>query len=85
MGSPEGDGAAELGVQSAKRRTRAIRSALEANHRHKLDDEEPILMFLPRHAVNGESGHVIMEYRRTSEQRRAGKRWRRPTVLFGEK
>ncbi len=54
--SPEGDhaanGLAEIGVREAKGQTRAIRSQLESNLGTRLEEDEPVLTWIPRHGVN---------------------------------
>ena len=86
--SPETDsqanGLAELGVQTAKGRTRAIRSALEATYGTKIGEDEPVLAWIPRHAVNCRNRYAIGSDGRTPEQRRTGRKWKRPVVQFGE-
>ena len=82
--SPEGDhaadGLAEFGVREAKGQTRAIRSQLEANLGTRLEEDEPILTWIPRQGVIisidiGQEG-------RTPEQRRSGRKWKRPAVTL---
>ena len=87
--SPEGDhqanGLAEIGVREAKGQVRVLRSQLEANLGERLSEEEPILMWLPRHATNCINRYRIGNDGRTAEQRRTGRKWKRPAVTFGEK
>ena len=86
---PEGDHAAngspERGARNAKGQTRAIRSQLEANLGLRLEEDEPILTWIPRHGVNCINRYRIGEDGRTPEQRHTGCKWKRPAVTFGEK
>ena len=79
MTSPEGahqaNSLAEVGVREIKAQTRILRSQLE---------KDPLMAWIPRHAVNCVSRYRIMDDGRTLDQRRCGKTWKRPVVEFGE-
>ena len=87
--SPEGDhsanGLAQIGVREIKAQVRVIRSQLESSLRSRLDEDEPILAWIPRHAANCMNRYCILDDGRTPEQRRVGKKWKRAAVTFGEK
>ncbi len=87
--SPEGNhaaiGLAEIGVRVATGQTRAIRSQLESNLGTRLEEDEPVLTWIPRHGVNCINRYRIGEDGRTPEQRCTGRKWKRPAVNFGEK
>ena len=72
--SPEGDhaanGLAEVGVREIKGQIRTLRSQLEANLKTRLEDTDPVLMWLPRHAANCINRYRIGSDGRTAEQRR---------------
>ena len=86
--SPEGDhaanGLAEVGVREVKAQSRVIRSQLEARLQKRLTEHEPILSWIPRHAANVICRFRVLDDGRTPDQRRCGRRWRRPVVEFGE-
>ena len=86
--SPEGDssanGLAEGAVREVKAQVRVLRSQLEQRLGERLPEDEPVLAWIPRHAANVLSRFRLQEDGRTAEQRRTGRRWRRPTLEFGE-
>ena len=88
MTSPEGDhqanGLAEVGVREIKAQTRVSRSELEQRLGSRIDEEGPLMSWIPRHAANCVSRYRIMDDGRTPDQRRCGKTWKRPVVEFGE-
>ena len=88
MTSPEGDhqanGLAEVGVRGIKAPTRILRSQLEQRLGSRIDEKDPLMSWIPRHAANCVSRYRIMDDGRTPDQRRCGKTWKRPVVEFGE-
>ena len=88
MTSPEGDhqanGLAEVGVREIKAQTRILRSQLEQRLGSRVDEQDPLMSWIPRHAANFVSRYRIMDDGRTPDQRRCGKTWKRPVVEFGE-
>ena len=88
MRSPEGDhqanGIAEVGVREIKVQTRTLRSQLEQRLGSRIDEKDPLMSWIPRHAANCVSRYRIMDDGRTPDQRRCGKTWKRPVVEFGE-
>ena len=88
MTSPEGDhqanGLAEGGVREIKAQTRILRSQLEQRLGSRIDEKDPLMSWIPRHAANCVSRYRIMVDGRTPDQRRCGKTWKRPVVEFGE-
>ena len=88
MTSPEGDhaanGLAEVGVRENKAQTIILRSQLEQRLGHGIDEKDPLMSRIPRHAANCVSRFRIMDDGRTPDQRRCGKTWKRPVVEFGE-
>ena len=84
-GDHQANGEIEAAVREVKRQIRACKYALEARLGTQLEDGDPVLSWLPRHAAD-----LISRYRRgldgkTPEQRRTGKQWRKPAIEFGEK
>ena len=78
------NGEAEVAVRELKRQCRAIKFVFEERSGKHLPKGHPLLSWIPRHAAN-----VLSRYRRgddgrTAEQRRTGRRWRKPVALFGE-
>ena len=88
MTSPEGDHAAnclaEVGVREIKAQTTILRSQLEQRLGSRIDEKDPLMSWIPRHASNCVSRYRIMDNGRTPDQRRCGKTWKRPVVEFGE-
>ena len=88
MTSPEGDhqanGLAEVGVREMKAQTRILRSQLEQRLGSRIDEKDPLMSWIPRHAANCVSRYRVMDDSRTPDQRRCGKTWKRPVVEFGE-
>ena len=88
MPSPEGDhvakGLAEVGVREINARTRILRSQLEQRLGNRIDEKDPLMSWIPRHAANCVSRSQLMDDGRTPDQRRCGKTWKRPVVEFGE-
>ena len=88
MTSPEGDhqanGLAEVGVREIKAQTRILRSQLEQRLGSRIDEKDPLMSWIPRHAANCASRYRIMDDGRTPDQRRCGRTWKRPVVEFGE-
>ena len=79
------NGAAEKAVQEIKRQVRVIKSSLEEKLKEKLEENDSMLAWMPRHAAD-----LLSRYRRgadgrTAEMRRSGKEWRRPGFEFGER
>ena len=84
-GNHQSNGFIENAVREVKRQTRVVRSDLEEKLGFRLDDNDPVLRWLPRYAAD-----VISRYRkgvdgRTPERRRTGRAWNRPTIRFGER
>ena len=88
MTSPEGNhranGLAEVGVREIKAQTRILRSQLEQRLSKRMDEKDPLMSWIPRHAANCVSSYKLMDDGRTPDQRRCGKTWKRPVVEFGE-
>ena len=65
MTSPEGDrqasGLAEVGVREVKAQTRILRSQLEQRLGSRIDEEGPLMSWMPRHAANCVSRYRIIE------------------------
>ena len=88
MTSPEGDHAAnglpEVGVREIKAQTRILKSQPEQRLGNRIDEKDPLMSWIPRHAANCVSRYRLMDDGRTSDQRRCGQTWKRPVVEFGE-
>ena len=56
MTSPEGDhaanGLAEVGVREIKAQTSILRSQLEQRLGNRIDEQDPLMSWIPRHAPN---------------------------------
>ena len=88
MTSPEGDhqanGVAELGVREIKDQTRILRSQLEQRLGIRIDEKDPLMSWIPRHAADSVFRDRIMDDGQTPDQRRYGRTWKRPDVEFGQ-
>ena len=88
MPSPEGDhaanGLAEVGDREIKAQTRILRSQLEQRLGIRIDEKDPLMLWIPRPAANCVSMYKLMDDGRTPDQRRWRKTWKRPVVEFGE-
>ena len=74
---------AELGARETKGQIKVLLSQLEARIGRRLRPKEPLHAWLPRHAVNCLNRFRLGPDGRSPEQRRSGRRWRRPAVEFG--
>ena len=76
------NGRVEMAVREVKRQCGTLRICAEQNTRVRIADDCPLLSWLPRFAAQvmriGKDG-------KTSEMRRTGRRWRKPTAQVGEK
>ena len=81
---PEGDRAAnglpEVAGRELKGQTRVVWSQFG----RRLEETDPLLAWIPRHAANCLSRYRVLSDGLTPDQRRAGRRWRRYQVVFGE-
>ena len=88
MTSPEGDNAAsgfaEVGVREIKAQTRISRSQLVQRLGNRIDEKDPLMSWIPRHAAKCVSRYKPMDDGRTPDQRRCGNTWKRPVVEYGE-
>ena len=85
VGDHQANGAAEVAVRELKRQVRALKLMLEERFRCEFSDAHPLLFWMPRHA-----GFLISRFRigddgRTPDERRTGRRWRKPMMTFGER
>ena len=73
MTSPAGDhaanGLAEVGVRDIKAQTRILRSQLEQRLGNRIDEQDPLTSWIPRHAAKCASRCRLMDGR-THDQRR---------------
>ena len=88
MTSPEGDhqanGLAGVGVREIKAQTRILRSQLEQRRGNRIDEKDPLMSWIPRHAASCVSRYKLMDDGRTPGHGRCRKTWKRPVVEFGE-
>ena len=89
QGPPEGDhmanGRVHMVVREVERRCRTLRISAEKNTSVRIDDDRPLLSWLPRFAAQVMNKMRIGKDGKTSEMRRTGRRWRKPRAQFGEK
>ena len=88
QGPLEGDhvahGRVEMAVREVKRQCGTLRISAEQNTRARIADDSPLLGWLPRFAAQVVNKMRIGKDGKTSEQRRIGRRWRKPMAKFGE-
>ena len=89
QGAPEGDhmdnGRVEMAVREVKRQCGTLRISAEQHTSVRIEDDSPLLSWLPRFAAGVMDKVRINKDGKPSELRRTGRRWRKPTVQFGEK
>ena len=81
----QANGEIETEVREAKKLVRTGKIALESKLQMQLTDDDPMLAWLPRHQADQVNRYRIGEDGKTPEQRRTGKKWRKPAIEFGEK
>ena len=79
------NGLAEVTVHEVKAQSRVLQLQLEEHLGRQLACTEPIMGWLVRHAANCLSRYRMHADGRTPDQRRTGRRWRRPACEFGER
>ena len=87
--SPQGDskanGHAEAAVRELKWRVRAIHLMINKKFGEEVNEDHPLVTWMPRYAAEQCNRFKVGEDGRTPEERRTGKRWIKPMPLFGEK
>ena len=78
------NGTAESAAREVKRMIRAILSELESKLGQKLDADHHMLSWVARHSAFLLTRFRIGEDGKSAYQRALGRKWRRPTVVFGE-
>ena len=78
------NGLVDVGIREIKAQTRILRSQPEQRLGSQIDEKDPLMSWIPRHATNCVSRYRIMDDGRTPDQHRCGKTWKRPVVEFGE-
>ena len=88
MTSPEDDhaanGLAVVGVREINAQARILGSQLVQRLGNRIDEKDPLMSWILRHAANFVSRYKLMDDGRTSDQRRCGRTWKCPVVEFGE-
>ena len=72
------NGRVEMAVSEVKRRCRTLRISAEQNTIVRIEDDSPLLSWLPRFAAQVMNKMRIGKDRKTSEMRRTGRRYRKP-------
>ena len=89
QGPPEGDhmsnGRVEMAVREVKRQCRTLRISTEQNTSVRIEDDSPLLSWLPRFAAQVVNKMRLGNDGKTSEMRRTGRSWRKPMAQMGEK
>ena len=87
--SPAGDsranGEAESAVKEIKWRIRAINLMVEKKFGGPLPEGHPLATWIPRYAAEQANRFRVGSDGKTPEESRTGKRWVKPTPIFGEK
>ena len=81
---PKANGEAEVAVKEVKWRIRAITMMVE-KRLGKLPEGHPLLLWIPRYAAEQANRHRLGHDGKTPEERRTGKRWLKPTPIYGER
>ena len=88
QGPPVGDhpanGFIESCVREVKRQCRVVRTSSEEKLQDRFPDTHDALTWLPRYAANLISRYRVGLEGKTPDQRRCGRRWRKPSVQFFE-
>ncbi|CAK0861016.1 unnamed protein product, partial [Prorocentrum cordatum] len=84
-GEHQSNGGIEVTVREVKRQVRATRYALEAKLGRKVDDDHPILKWLPQCAAACIGRHRRGTDGLAGEQRRSGRDWKKLEAEFGER
>ena len=88
-GPPEGDHMAnrrgEMTVREVKRQCGTLRISAEQNTSVRIAVDSPLLSWLLRSAAQVMNKMRIGKDGKTSDVRRTGRRWRKPTAQFGQK
>ena len=84
VGDSQANGAAENAVREGKKQGRVLRNHLESKLGQRLPHDRHVLAWIPRHGMNCINRYRMGADGRSSEHRRTGRRWNRPTVVFGE-
>ena len=85
VGDHQANGSIEVAIRELKKQVRVLKSSVEEKLGLVLDDQCPMLAWIPRHSAFLLSKFRVGEDGKTPEERRAGKRWRRPLIAFGER
>ena len=74
-----------MAVKETKRQVRAMKSALEEKMGLKIHSRHPILAWVGRHACFMLSRFRVGVDGRIAYEKSRGRRWKRPSVTFGER
>lgn len=84
-GDHPSNGACESAVRETKRQVKAMKSSLEERLNYKIADRHPILSWISRQANFLLSRFRVGRDGRTPYERSRGRRWKRPSIVFGER
>ena len=84
-GDSRANGCCEVAVRETKGQVKAMKSALEEKLDIKIGERHPILAWIGRHANFMLSRFRVGPDGRTPYERSRGRRWLRPSVVFGER
>ena len=79
------NGRVEMAVREVKRQCRTLRILLQQNTCVRIEDDSPLLSWLPRFAAHVMNKMRIGKDAKTKEMRKTGRRWRKPMAQFGER
>ena len=79
------NGRGEMAVRGVKRQCRTLRFSAELHTGVRIEEDSPLLSWLPRFAAQVMYKMRIGKDGKTSELRRNGRRWRKPMAQFREK
>ena len=84
-GDHPSNGSCESAVRETKRQVKAMKSSLEERLTSKIADRHPVLSWISRHANFLLSRFRVGRDGRTPYERSRGRRWKRPSIVFGER
>ncbi|CAK0904033.1 unnamed protein product, partial [Prorocentrum cordatum] len=85
VGDHQANGSIEVGVREVKRQMRATRLALEQKLGHKLNESDPMLSWIAGFAADTIAKHRRGSDGKTPYERETGRKWKKPSIQFGEK
>ena len=83
VGDHQANGGIEMGIRELKRQIRVIRLSTEKKFQMRIPDDHPAMAWLPSFAAGLLARFRLGADGMTPDQRRTGKRWRKPCAFLG--